>query len=250
MKTAAREQKIISLLESRGELEIAELSAILNISASTLRKQLADMQSRKLIIRTYGGVMSINPVPDESFDSKLQKNVSAKRKIALKARSLITEGSSVSLGSGTTIYALSNLMDDLSGSAVFTNSMQVAEYLSRFAALDVHISGGIIRSSTGTIIGSESYNFFERQEADYAFISCDAIDEKGIVYSDNLAVATVERAVLKNARHRYVLCDATKLGKKSVAEIWDLRSCDGLITDSVSGNAADKLQYNVNVILA
>ena len=112
LKTAVREQRIISILESRGEMSVNELGAILNISVSTLRKQLADMQEKKLIIRTYGGVMSINPVPDETFDSKLHKNVNEKRRIATKARSLIKSGDSLSLGSGTTVYALSNLLDD------------------------------------------------------------------------------------------------------------------------------------------
>ena len=157
MKTAVREQRIISILESRGEMSVNELGAILNISVSTLRKQLADMQEKKLIIRTYGGVMSINPVPDETFDSKLHKNVNEKRRIATKARSLIKSGDSLSLGSGTTVYALSNLLDDLSSAEIYTNSMQAAEYLANWAILNTHICGGIIRSATGTIIGSEAY---------------------------------------------------------------------------------------------
>ena len=51
MKTGIREQKIISILESRGEMSVSALSEYLGVSVSTLRKQLADMQSRKLIIR-------------------------------------------------------------------------------------------------------------------------------------------------------------------------------------------------------
>lgn len=51
MKITVREQRIISILESRGEMSVKELGAILNIPVSTLRKQLADMQDRKLIIR-------------------------------------------------------------------------------------------------------------------------------------------------------------------------------------------------------
>lgn len=82
MKTGIREQKIISILESRGEMSVSALSEYLGVSVSTLRKQLADMQSRKLIIRTYGGVMSANRFPDETFDSKLHKSVSEKRRIA------------------------------------------------------------------------------------------------------------------------------------------------------------------------
>ena len=89
MKTGIREQKIISILESRGEMSVSALSEYLGVSVSTLRKQLADMQSRKLIIRTYGGVMSANRFPDETFDSKLHKSVSEKRRIATRARQLV-----------------------------------------------------------------------------------------------------------------------------------------------------------------
>ena len=123
MKTSIREQKIISILESRGEMDVKELSEILDVSVSTLRKQLSDMQDKKLIIRTYGGVMSVNQFPDETFDSKLHKNVSEKRRMATKARSLIPEGSSVSLGSGTSVFALSNLLDDMNRASIYTNSM-------------------------------------------------------------------------------------------------------------------------------
>ena len=130
------------------------------------------MQSRKLIIRTYGGVMSANRFPDETFDSKLHKSVSEKRRIATRARQLVHDGDSISLGSGTTVYALSNLLDDMDSATIYTNSMQAADFLAHCASLDVHICGGIIRSSTGTIIGNEAYNFFNGICVDYAFISC------------------------------------------------------------------------------
>ena len=42
MKTGIREQKIISILESRGEMSVSALSEYLGVSVSTLRKQLAD----------------------------------------------------------------------------------------------------------------------------------------------------------------------------------------------------------------
>lgn len=247
MKTSIREQKIISILESRGEMTVSALSENLGVSVSTLRKQLADMQSRKLIIRTYGGVMSANRFPDETFDSKLHKSVSEKRRIATRARQLVHDGDSISLGSGTTVYALSNLLDDMDAATIYTNSMQAADFLARCASLDVHICGGIIRSSTGTIIGNEAFNFFNGICVDCAFISCDAIDDSGEVYSDNIAVAAVESAVLKNAKRKYVLCDSSKLGKRSIAHIINLRECDALITGTSDSSVAEKLSYTINV---
>lgn len=251
MKTAKREQRIISLLESRGEISVNELSGILDVSVSTIRKQLAMMQESGLVVRTYGGVMSVNRIPDETFDSKLHKNISEKRKIAEKARTLIPPGASIALGSGTTVFDLSNLMDDLSHATIYTNSMQAADFLSRCAALEVHICGGIIRSQTGTIIGNEAVECFRRlKQLDYAFIGCDAINQMGEVYSENLSVAAVEKTILMSAKHKYILCDSSKIGKTAVAHITSLSLCDGLITCRSGSDAAESFKYVAKIIYA
>ena len=251
MKVAKREQSIISLLESRGEISVNELSSILDVSVSTLRKQLAVMQANGLVIRTYGGVMSVNRVPDESFDSKMQKNITEKRRIAEKARSLIPNGATIALGSGSSIFCLGNLLDDLKRGTIYTNSMQTAEYLARCAGLEVHISGGIIRGRTGTIIGNEAVECFNNQaNIDYAFISCDGIDSKGEIYSDNLSVATVEKKLLLSAKHKYVLCDSSKIGKTAVAHIASLKLCDGIITVNSGNHILDSFNLYTKVIEA
>ena len=123
-----------------------ELSKLLDISVSTLRKQLAMMQENGLLIRTYGGVMSVNRVPDETFESKMHKNIAEKNRIAERARRLVPKGCTIALGSGTTVYGLSTLLGDLEKTTVYVNSMQAADYLSRCAGLEVHICSGIIRS--------------------------------------------------------------------------------------------------------
>ena len=250
MKKNSRESRIISILDTKGEISVFELSRILDISASTLRKQLAEMQQKGLIIRTYGGVMSVNPVIDESFESKIHKNTSEKLRIAVKARSLIQNGASVALGSGTTVFSLSNAMNDMSSGTIYTNSMQVANYLCVCPKLEVHVCGGIIRSHTGTIIGNEVQKFFDDCSVDYAFLGCDALDINGNVYSDNLAACNSEAAVIKNAKKVYILCDSSKLGKKAVARITTLDRCTALITGLEARDAADKLKMLTTIIYA
>jgi len=251
LKVAKREQKIIGLLESRGEISVNELSDFLEVSVSTLRKQLAVMQEKGLVIRTYGGVMSVNRVPDETFESKLHKNISEKRRIAEKARSIITNGSAIALGSGTTVFGLCNLLADLPHGIIYTNSMHAADYLSRCVGLEVHISGGIIRSHTGTLIGNEVADYFrDLTQVDYAFIGCDAIDINGEVFSDNLSVATVERTILMSAKHKYILCDSSKIGKRAVAHITNLNECDGLITCPSGSEITETYRQLTSIIYA
>lgn len=251
MKVAKREQTIISLLESRGEISVNELSTILDVSVSTLRKQLALMQQNGLVIRTYGGVMSVNRVPDESFDSKMQKNIGEKRRIAEKARSLIPDGATIALGSGSSVFCLGNLLDDLTRGVVYTNSMQTADYLARCGNLEVHISGGIIRGRTGTIIGNDVVECFSGlKNVDYAFIGCDAIDGKGEIYSDNLSVATAEKKLLLSAKHKFIICDSSKIGKTAVAHIASLKQIDGLITCNAGNHLVDNFAIYTKVIEA
>ena len=251
MKALKREQKIIALLESRGELSVKELSEILDVSLSTLRKQLAAMQQNGLVIRTYGGVMSVNRVPDETFESKLRKNIAEKRRIAERARGLVPNGASIALGSGTTVFGLANLLDDMQHATIYTNSMQAADYLARVAGLEVHICGGILRSQTGTIIGSEVADYFRAlKQVDYAFIGCDAIDLKGDVYSDNISVAAAEKTILLCAKHKYILCDPSKIGKTAVAHITNLNVCDGLITCRSASDSAEAFKFLSHIIYA
>lgn len=250
LKTNEREQRIISLLETRGELSITVLGDILGISPSTLRKQLAEMQAKGLVIRTYGGVMSVNRIPDESFENKLRRNMGEKRLIAERARSLIRDGQNIALGSGTTVYALCTMLEGLKQCAFYTNSMQAAEFLASSGELEVHICGGIIRSRTGTVIGGDVARFFEKYTIDAAFVGCDTIDSRGVVYSDNLAVASAESAVLANAKQKYILCDASKFGRSSIARITSLSECDGLITCSMPRSIAEDYRAFTNVIYA
>lgn len=251
MKTARREQKIIGVLESRGEISVGELSRILEISESTLRKQLAQMRDKGLVIRTYGGVMSVNRVPDETFESKMHKNVAEKRRIAELARTLIPEGATIALASGTTIYVLGTLLTDLKRAVIYSNSMQTADYLSHCAGLEVHICGGIVRGQTGTIIGNEVAEFFRGlRQLDYAFVGCDAIDSNGEVFSDNVSVATSEKTILLSAKHRYILCDSSKIGQSAVGHIANLKDCDGLITGAEERGLTGRFKMLTEILYA
>ena len=115
----------------------------------------------------------------------------------------------------------------------------------------MHISGGIIRSHTGTIIGSEAADYFRSlKQVEYAFIGCDAIDLRGEVYSDNISVAAAEKTILLSAKHKYILCDPSKIGKTAVAHITSLSVCDGLITSRSASDAAEGFYGDVKIIYA
>ena len=58
MVAAARHDAILRELELRGSLSVATLSARLDVSAMTMRRDLAELESRGLLVRVHGGAVS------------------------------------------------------------------------------------------------------------------------------------------------------------------------------------------------
>ena len=64
------ESYIIHLLEVHTRVSVSDLCATFGLAPSTIRKKLADMEGRGLLIRTHGGAVSMDANRDEPMDKK------------------------------------------------------------------------------------------------------------------------------------------------------------------------------------
>ena len=89
----SQEKKILEILETQQYASVEELSAILCVSTSTVRRTLETLQQRGLVTRTHGGV-KINSDNNfsPSFTFRIHQNSFEKKKIALSAIKLIKNG--------------------------------------------------------------------------------------------------------------------------------------------------------------
>lgn len=55
MSAASRREKIVSLINARGRVHIAELVTMLGVSEVTIRHDLADLEEEEKLYRVYGG---------------------------------------------------------------------------------------------------------------------------------------------------------------------------------------------------
>lgn len=72
MKTSARHEQIISLIDQHSFLTVSELSRICNVSEMTIRRDLEQLHEQKRVQRTYGGAVSIragNEDPHETTEN-------------------------------------------------------------------------------------------------------------------------------------------------------------------------------------
>jgi hypothetical protein len=77
-----------------------------------------------------------------------------------------------------------------------------------------------------------------------------SINAGGDVMSDNVSVATAEQNILFSAKHRYILCDSSKIGQSAVAHITNLKNCDGLITGYTGSEITERYKTLTEVLYA
>jgi DeoR family fructose operon transcriptional repressor len=235
MRKSDRIQKILDVVLTEGNATVDYLADILGVSKVTIRRDLQTLCSNSdyPIKKVRGGVMyAIEKLGFEPmFEIKLRNMTDAKKKIAEIAFHLISDGDTVFLDSGTTIYFLAKMLAGRKGLKVLTVDVKVAEELAKHSNVKTIIACGEVRPGYYSICGTETIRFLHSFRADKAFISTDAWNLNGIFNSSTFEVE-VKRTLIELAEKRYLLADHTKFGKNAFVKISDIDVFHAIITDS------------------
>ena len=91
-KGQRRRQRILQLLTTDPEanVSVSDLSDTFGVSVATIRRDLADLQDRRLVTRTYGGAaLQHRPSTELTMRERLSAHADAKRAIGQAAAALI-----------------------------------------------------------------------------------------------------------------------------------------------------------------
>lgn len=222
---------VLHLLNTKSRVTTEEVGEKLHIASSTVRKLLASMEQKGLLIRTYGGAISLDANRDAPLAQKALLNVEKKRAIARCARKYVKNGSRIAVAGGSTLLEFCRCLHDLKDAVVLTNSINAANILMANHNIEVQICAGIIRERTGCIVGWQAMSFFEEASVDMAFIGTDGVDPDKGIWSNNLLIGNAERYMAKAAKKVFVLCDDTKMGQTSIQPILPFSDVDYIITN-------------------
>ena len=100
-----QEKKILEILQTKEYASVEEISALIFVSPSTVRRALHSLESKKLVTRTHGGA-KINRENNfsPSFTFRIHQNSFEKKKLALAAIKLIKDGDTLFLDGSTTVF--------------------------------------------------------------------------------------------------------------------------------------------------
>src|SRR5882757_11497059 len=106
-----RRRRIRELLVESGRVTVEALATRFGTSQVTIRADLSALESAGALMRTHGGAIRVEePGADEPLGVKQLKHHAEKVRIAQEAVSLIRDGETIILDSGTTTAEIARLL--------------------------------------------------------------------------------------------------------------------------------------------
>ena len=157
-----RREYILNQIKKTGSINAIDIAQTLDVSETTIRRDLNRLARKNLVKRTYGGALAIEPVGVEmKFNTQKERFIQEKKKISLAASRMIEDGDVILLEAGTTGLQTALNLAHVTNLKVITNSCDIATLLGNTnPQFEIILSGGILRTETHSLIGPIADNVF------------------------------------------------------------------------------------------
>jgi len=227
MLIVQRQQRLLELLEARQTASLEELSRELDVSASTVRRDLESLEKRGAVERTHGGAVykgrprpngGLSPHP--SLATRMRENTAVKRAIGAAAAAMVEPNMTVMLDGGSTVV--------IAAEQITARPIQVVK---DDESAEIVLAGGTLYPRTEVTTGALCRGTLAELHADIAFMSLAGIYDND-AFNINMSMANVEQVMMRQATRCVLLMDASKFGRRSLARVASLDEFDRIITDS------------------
>ncbi|HJQ60988.1 MAG TPA: DeoR/GlpR family DNA-binding transcription regulator [Vineibacter sp.] len=235
MFAGQRQSLILSMVNECGSLSVSEIQRRLQVSRETIRRDLNELADRNVLRKAHGGVLSLGLTEIERTEPVLAErevaNVEAKRAIGRLAVSLVPDGASVVLSSGSTPQCVADALLARRGLTVFCNSLGVATRLANRNGNRVHMLGGEIQANNNSTLGADSVAMLSNYHVDFAFVGAGAIAADGWIMDYTREEADLHRLMLRTAGAAVVVADYSKFNRFAPVRVDTFEKVTHLVTD-------------------
>lgn len=235
MLIAQRQSRLEELLAQRGMCDLETLSAQLDVSQSTVRRDIELLESRGLVKRTHGGVIWLGQSSASStarpyaFDSRRTYQTEAKTKIAAAARTLVQPNQTILIDGGTTTFQFAQNLAGLP-LAIVTNSLPIADLFINDDNVELLLTGGLLYPKYGVLLGPNVEHTLDTLHAHTLFLSVGGINA-GVLFNQNLLLVQAEQKMMQRSQRIVLLADSSKFGQQSLVQLCKLDQIDVVVAD-------------------
>jgi DeoR family fructose operon transcriptional repressor len=225
-----RRQRVLDLVSERGFIALTDLAQAMQVSQSTLRRDLDYWHQQGVVRRTHGGAIYVGDATAlPALEDRSAAQLEEKRAVARAAVDRLQDGDTVLLDGGTTTLEVARLLVGRSLQVV-TNSLPIANLLASSRETDLVMLGGYVYPKTGVALGPLAIRMLEDVHVQQLIMSVGGITPRGL-FNSNLLLVETERQMMRCADEVVVLADHTKVGRQALAFLCGLTDIDTLIVD-------------------
>jgi DeoR family transcriptional regulator of aga operon len=249
-----RRSAILQKLREDSTVTVAELSRQFGVSEVTIRKDLAILKERKLLIRVHGGAILEAAVPQEDADTggfHVNKfiNVKEKEAIGRAAAAHIKDGDTIMIDSGTTALEVARNLHRFRDLTIITNSVNAMLEVLKYNRFKVILLGGLVRSSSLSTVGALAESNLKLFYCDKLFLGVDSFSVDAGLSTPSVEEASTNQVMISRAREVIAVFDSTKINKRALAFISMPDKINTVIIDSgLPASVRNQLRaMNINV---
>lgn len=228
-----RKKLIVEHVNQNSKATVHELCSTFSVSSATIRNDLRSLEASGLLKRTHGGAISCKSVNYEinSYE-RAESRILQKVQIATKAVSLIKDGDTIALDTGTTTFELAKLLTNFQNLTVVTNDLQVALFLEQYSDANIFLAGGFLRKDYHCTVGKKALDALSDFNVDKAFIGANGISLSRGIATPNTDTAELKRSFINIADCTIIIADSSKFNKTSFSKFANFEDIDIIITDA------------------
>jgi len=252
MKAAIRRVKIRQMLETQEFVDLGTLCRELDASESSIRRDLAALETEGVIKRVYGGAMNVQPSSSHLLDFAWRSSQMGeeKKRIAKMTAGLVQDGQTILLDGGSTVAEVARELVNRS-LHIMTNSLPIADIFSDARQIELTLAGGYLYPRLRVLVGPFCEQMLSAVTADLLIMGIGGITEAGFSNNNTLIVGP-ERKMIEVSRKVIVVTDHTKFGRGAMIPLAPLDVADIVVSDTALADEYRQMleKHQVEVLLA
>ncbi|ASQ93201.1 DeoR/GlpR family DNA-binding transcription regulator [Streptomyces sp. 11-1-2] len=235
MSNADRHGLIAQAVRESGSVTVQGLAELTGASEMTIRRDLDTLAAQGVLERVRGGARTLLLRGEEPpFALRAREAVDTKRRIAAEVSSLIADGETVLLDSGTTCLEVARLLRQRPVT-VMPLSLQAIHLLGDAPGpATLMVPGGQPRAAEGALTGPLTLASLSALRFDTAVIGCCGLSAAEGLTAYDLDDAAVKKASVASSRRVIVAADGSKLGRTAYAYVGPSTQLHTLVTDATA----------------
>ena len=230
MLAEQRRSRILDILGEKGAVTVNELHRRLHVSRETIRRDITKLDSEQKLQKTHGGALAMGQA-EPTFADRKETNVEGKRAIGKAAASLVPDGASLIINSGTTTMCLADALMDRQRLIVYTNDIHIAERMAGRNENRVILLGGEMQGSEGATLGRDTTDCLANYFAEFCFVGASALNADPVLSDFSREQAEFHAQMIVHAGISVLLVDHTKFDKRAPVRVDNLDRITHIVTD-------------------